>query len=79
MDKTYSVENVVLVGGGAYLFRKAIRRHFSKHKIHEVDDPLHANVRGFQLLGEQFVMERPELFAGASAAPAEPSIEPAGS
>ena len=33
MDKAYSVENVVLVGGGAYLFRKAIKRHFSKHTI----------------------------------------------
>ena len=64
MDKTYNVENVVLVGGGAHLFRKAIKRHFSKHTIHEVSDPLHANVRGFQLLGEQYVRERPELFSG---------------
>ena len=79
MDKTYSVENVVLVGGGAYLFRKAIKRHFSKHTIHEVGDPLHANVRGFQLLGEQYIKERPELFAAASAAPAQSSIESAGS
>ena len=62
MDKTYNVENIVLVGGGAYLFRKAIKHHFPKHTIHEVAEPLYANVRGFQRLGEQYVRERPELF-----------------
>ncbi|MEO8248229.1 MAG: PRTRC system protein D [Burkholderiales bacterium] len=72
MDSTYNVENIVLVGGGAYLFKKAIKRRFPRHKIVEVAQPLYANVRGFQLMGEQYAVEHPELFcAGAPAT--EPS------
>jgi len=67
MDGTHDVENIVLVGGGAYLFRKAIRRHFPKHTIHDVVEPQYANVRGFQLMGEKYVLERPDLFAGPGA------------
>jgi plasmid segregation protein ParM len=66
MDGTDQIENIVLVGGGAHLFRKALRKHFPRHTIHEVVDPIHANVRGFQLLGEQYAKERPELFAAAA-------------
>lgn len=66
MDGTYDVENIVLVGGGAHLFRKAIKKHFPRHTIHEVADPIYANVRGFQLLGEQYVRERPEHFADSA-------------
>jgi plasmid segregation protein ParM len=66
MDSTHDIENIILVGGGAYLFKKAIRRHFPRHSIHEVADPLHANVRGFQLLGEQYARERPDLFGPAA-------------
>src|SRR5205085_8458187 len=65
MDGTHDVENIILVGGAAFLFRKALKKHFPKHTIHEVADPLHANVRGFQLLGEQYVRERADLFPGA--------------
>jgi plasmid segregation protein ParM len=75
MDATFDVEDVVLVGGGAYLFKRAVKRRFPKHRIHEVHDPLHANVRGFQLLGEQYVRERPDLFvddAGMSTPAAAP-------
>jgi len=36
----------------------------------EVDEPLYANVKGFQLMGEQYVRENPQLFPEA-AAPAE--------
>jgi plasmid segregation protein ParM len=65
MDATFNVENIVLVGGGAFLYRKAIKRQFPRHKIREVDDPLHANVRGFQLIGEQYAREHPETFMDA--------------
>jgi plasmid segregation protein ParM len=67
MDATFNVENIVLVGGGAFLYRKAIKRQFPKHRIREVKDPLHANVRGFQLIGEQYARERKELFSAAEA------------
>lgn len=55
---THDVDNIVLVGGGAYLFRKAIKRKFPRHQLHEVERPLYANVRGFHLIGEQWLRER---------------------
>ena len=49
---------------------KAVRRRFPKHRITEVVDPMYANVRGFQLLGEQFlkvglhsVLDQPRVIA----------------
>lgn len=62
MDGKDQIENIVLVGGGAQLFRKAVKKHFSRHEIHEVTDPIYANVRGFQLLGELYAKEKPDLF-----------------
>jgi plasmid segregation protein ParM len=70
MDHISDIENIVLVGGGAHLFRKAIKKAFPRHAIHEVQEPLYANVRGFQLLGEQYVREKPEVFA----APVAPGV-----
>ena len=49
-----SLQNIVLVGGGAFLFKKAVKAAFPKHRIHEVKEPLFANVRGFQLAGQNF-------------------------
>ena len=63
MDRTNDVEHIVLGGGGAYLFRRAVKKAFPRHTIHEVQEPIYANVRGFQLLGEQYVREKPELFS----------------
>ena len=51
IDASYSFQNIILVGGGAYLFKTAVKEAFPKHKIQEVKDPLHANVRGFQIAG----------------------------
>ena len=62
LDGPQDIEHIILVGGGAHLYAKAIKRRFPKHKIIEVADPMYANVRGFQLLGEQYVRERPDLF-----------------
>ena len=49
-----SLQNIVLVGGGAFLFKKAVKAAFPKHRIHEVKEPLFANVRGFQVAGQNF-------------------------
>jgi plasmid segregation protein ParM len=57
---THDVDHIVLVGGGAYLFRKAVKRRFPRHQLHEVEQPLYANVRGFQLIGEEWMRERKE-------------------
>ncbi|TFW13404.1 PRTRC system protein D [Massilia arenosa] len=45
------VQNIILVGGGAFFFRKAVKESFPRHSIQEVKDPLFANVRGFQIAG----------------------------
>ena len=49
-----SLQNIILVGGGAFLFKKAVKAAFPKHRIHEVKDPMFANVRGFQLAGQNY-------------------------
>jgi len=63
IDASYSFQNIILVGGGAYLFKKAVKEAFPKHKILEVKDPLHANVRGFQIAG---MNHAPKLFGAAA-------------
>lgn len=49
-----SLHNIILVGGGAFLFRKAVKAAFPKHRIQELKEPLFANVRGFQLAGQNY-------------------------
>jgi len=61
-DSSHAFENIVLVGGGASLFKKAVKKRFPRHTIQEVREPLFANVRGFQLIGEQFARENHALF-----------------
>ena len=51
IEASYSFQNIILVGGGAFLFKKAVKDAFPKHKIHEVKDPIYANVKGFQIAG----------------------------
>lgn len=51
LGETREFDNIVLVGGGAKLFGHALKEAFPKHKVHEVRDPLYANVRGFHLAG----------------------------
>jgi plasmid segregation protein ParM len=62
---THGFQNIILVGGGAYLFKKAIKEGFPRHKILEVKDPLHANVRGFQIAG---MNHAPKLFSAVASA-----------
>lgn len=54
IDAAYSFQNIILVGGGAFLFKKAVKEAFPKHKIHEVKDPMYANVKGFQIAGMNY-------------------------
>lgn len=79
MDSTHDVENIVLVGGGAFLFQKAIKRRFPLHRIRAVDESIFANVRGFQLIGEQYAAEKGSGHAEqrAVAAPAPTPSAPA--
>jgi len=51
VGESYDVQNVILVGGGAYLFKKAVKDAFSRHRVLEVKEPLYANLRGYQIAG----------------------------
>jgi plasmid segregation protein ParM len=73
MDGTHRVEHILLVGGGAGLFKRALKKHFPRHDIAEVPEPLYANVRGFQLFGERYVSEHQDLFEALSTAQPETS------
>ena len=50
----YNVQNVILVGGGAFLFKKAVKQAFATHQILEVKEPMFANVRGYQIAGTNY-------------------------
>jgi len=52
----YALQNIILVGGGAFLFEKAVKQAFPRHRIQKVKDPLYANVRGFQLAGANYAL-----------------------
>ena len=54
IEASYSFQNIILVGGGAFLFKRAVKAAFPKHRIHEVKDPMYANVKGFQIGGIDF-------------------------
>jgi plasmid segregation protein ParM len=69
-------QNIVLVGGGADLFGKAVRKAFPKHRIEEVKEPIFANVRGFQLAGEH-VAARQASGAGGAPVPLSEGSEAA--
>ena len=47
----YRFDNVVLVGGGAHLFKRALKEAFPKQRLQEVAEPIYANVRGYQRAG----------------------------
>lgn len=45
------IKNIIVVGGGAFFFKKAIKEAFPKHKLVELKDSMYANVKGFQIAG----------------------------
>ncbi len=52
------IDNVVLVGGAAPLFRAAIERRFPRHRVHVVHEGVFANVRGLQRAGRQLLRQQ---------------------
>jgi plasmid segregation protein ParM len=45
------IDNILIAGGGAFFYKPEIQKAFPKHKVLQIDDPLFANVRGFQIVG----------------------------
>lgn len=48
------IDNIILLGGGAHIFEKTLRENFKDHDIICVDDPSFANVKGYQIIGEDY-------------------------
>lgn len=55
----YNIQHVILVGGGAFLFRKAVKQAFASHQILEVKESMFANVRGYQIAGNNYALSLP--------------------
>lgn len=53
-----NIDNIILVGGGAELFKRAVDAAFPRHRINTLPDPQFSNVRGFQFAGEQVLRQR---------------------
>ena len=47
------VDNIILLGGAAHAYLSVLRRKFVKHEILLLDNPVFANVLGFQAAGEE--------------------------
>lgn len=52
------IDNIIIAGGGAEFFRDVIQEKFPNHELVITEDPVFANVRGFQLAGEQYMRSR---------------------
>lgn len=50
-----AIQNILLVGGGAAVFKAAVREAFPKHRITDIREPVFANVRGFHRIAEELL------------------------
>lgn len=51
------IKNIILVGGGAFFYRKALKTAFPHHELQELKDPIFANVKGFQYAGTELAKQ----------------------
>jgi len=54
IGESYNVQHVILVGGGAFLFKRAVKEAFTTHQVLAVKEPMFANVRGYQIGGTNY-------------------------
>lgn len=52
------IDHIVLLGGGGHIFRRTIEQFYPNHKVLMLEDAQTANVKGFQLAGEQYLAKR---------------------
>lgn len=52
------LDNIMLVGGGARFFKKAIQTKYPKHTIITTNNSVYANVIGFQMAGERAILQQ---------------------
>lgn len=65
------IDNIILLGGGANIFEKTLKEHFKEHEIIAIEDPSFANVKGYQLIGEEYYNK----VVGQAASPATQKSE----
>lgn len=61
-----SIQNILLVGGGAHLFKPAVIEAFRKHRITDVENPVFANVNGFQAIADEILARQASKRATAT-------------
>ena len=52
VDSDRDIDIIILSGGGASMYLKAVQEKFPSHKVVPLSSPVLANVRGFHLIGE---------------------------
>lgn len=52
------IDHIILLGGGGHIFKRTIEQFYPQHKVHMLEDAQLANVKGFQLAGEQFLSKK---------------------
>lgn len=48
------IENIILVGGGSYVFEKKLKQHFPTHNLIKLESAQFANAKGFFLAGTEY-------------------------
>lgn len=61
------IDNVIIVGGAAHIYKDAVAKLFASHDVRCAADPCFANVRGFQLKAVQEWIQSESMSAAASA------------
>lgn len=67
VDSATDIDNIILGGGGAFFFRRFIQDAFPRHHLHELPEPMYANVKGFQLYGMELEASRRRAAVRSSA------------
>ena len=49
------VDNIILIGGGSYVYRKTIETYYPNHQIIVLEEAQMANVQGYQMAGLDYV------------------------
>lgn len=62
LGDTVEFDHIIVVGGASSIYLDAVRRAFPGHKVHQIKDPLYANVKGYLIAGLDWI----ELHASAT-------------
>jgi plasmid segregation protein ParM len=54
----HNIDNIVLVGGGAYLYQPIVKQYYPDHNVVTMAEPDYANVKGYQVYGESIRQAR---------------------